>query len=98
MITNIGNTRVFGGKCFDAKLGNMKKVQTFVVYPKASEELWLRCQSDRWVIIHKDGGFLMTSKNDVHANSVKLQAEIIKGTAITGQLDPLSMEQIKQFF
>ena len=98
MIMNIRSTRIFGGKCFDAKLGNMRKAQTFLVYEQGADNTYIRCQADRWLVIQKDGGFLMTSKNDVHANSVKLQAELIKGTAIKGELDPVSMEQLKQFF
>lgn len=82
--------------CFDGKFANMRKEQSFVIYPVSSGDKYLKVQSDRMGLISKDGRIVLTSKNSQYSNMSMLLDEMEKGTAVKDVISPEEMELLRE--
>lgn len=71
---------------FIGKFANMRKEQSFVVYPVGKDDEYIKIQGDRFGLIDKNGKVVITSKNETYSNYTSLIFEMRNKTAKADQL------------
>ena len=83
---------------FNGKFANMRKEQSFVIYPVAKGDNILKIQSDgRFGFLDKNGKLLITSKNCQYPNSQTLMAEVHLKTAKEEIIPENEMTTLREF-
>jgi hypothetical protein len=98
MITNF-KRNCLGTLDFTAKLGKMRKVDDFIVYPMQESSTEIRIQSDHRfgrVDLETGAGILSASRAQ-YANGAWLMVCQIRGTAEAFTLDVEDREQLRQW-
>ena len=80
---------------FIGKFANMRKEQSFVVYPVSEGDEYIKIQSDRFGLIDKNGKIVITSKNETYSNYQSLIFEMRNKTAKADQLTEEEMNSLR---
>jgi hypothetical protein len=84
---------------FFGKFANMRKEQSFVIYPVSSGDKYIKIQSaGRYGFIDKEGRLVLTSKNETYPNSQGLILEVARKTAKTDLISKEEMGMIRECF
>lgn len=80
---------------FIGKFANMRKEQSFVVYPVEKDDEFIKIQGDRFGLIDKNGKLVITSKNETYSNYASLVFEMRNKTAKADQLTEEEMNSLR---
>lgn len=81
---------------FIGKFANMRKEQSFVVYPVGENDEYIKIQGDRFGLIDKAGRVILTSKNETYSTYAGLIAEMRNKTAKSDHLTEKEMSDLRE--